>query len=534
VNLELELKNYRCFPDDLPARVTVREGFTSFVGTNNSGKSSLLRMPYELRDLFSRFSRTNSSDLANAFRAPSGFNPQGLQDYAELFSDANDRSLTISLAITDAPETQGIPVADELEITVQRTGQAATARPRRAGRYLDTSRDTGWTGENIAYDHVGQLADLTPYIAAFDVLARTIYVGPFRNAINIGSNEQYYDLQVGQAFITQWNTLKTGGERRTAAAALAITDDIRRLFGFRSLEINASADGRSLAVVVDGRPYRLHELGAGIAHFIVVLVNVAVRRPALVLIDEPEMGLHPSLQLDFLTTLASYATHGVIYATHSLGLARAGSNSIYSFRRIEQGRGEVRPYEATPRLAEFLGELNFAGYQELGFDAVLLVEGATDVTAFQRLLRLYGIEHRLVLLPLGGSSLINADADQQLVELTRITSNIACIIDSERSESDEPLGAPRQAFVDACARLGIDCRVLERRALENYFSERAVRDVKGSKYRALGEFEPREDVDPHWSKSENWKIAGAMTKHELAETDLGQALEQLVVRLAPS
>jgi ABC-type cobalamin/Fe3+-siderophores transport system ATPase subunit len=166
---------------------------------------------------------------------------------------------------------------------------------------------------------------------------------------------------------------------------------------------------------------------------------VAVRRPSFILIDEPELNLHPSLQLDFLTTLARYCRRGVVFATHSVGLARAIGQEVYSVRRLPDGGREVRTLEATRDYVQFLGELSLSGYSELGFSRVLLVEGTTEVPTVQRWLRLYGIEHQVVLLPLGGSSLINETSAQALAEISRITTDVSVLIDSERSTAEEPL-----------------------------------------------------------------------------------------------
>lgn len=46
--------------------------------------------------------------------------------------------------------------------------------------------------------------------------------------------------------------------------------------------------------------------------------TVAMKSPKLLLIDEPESHLHPSLQAKFLTAMTSYADYGVFFATHSL------------------------------------------------------------------------------------------------------------------------------------------------------------------------------------------------------------------------
>lgn len=36
MQIDITLKNYRCFPDSKPARISLREGFTALVGVNNS------------------------------------------------------------------------------------------------------------------------------------------------------------------------------------------------------------------------------------------------------------------------------------------------------------------------------------------------------------------------------------------------------------------------------------------------------------------------------------------------------------------
>jgi hypothetical protein len=140
----------------------------------------------------------------------------------------------------------------------------------------------------------------------------------------------------------------------------------------------------------------------------------------LILIDEPELNLHPALQLDFLNTLGSFASHGVLFATHSVGLARAASDAVYSVRRAAQGVSELRPFEATPAMTEFLGELSLSGYQELGYSTVLLVEGPTELRTVQGLLRHYRLEHKVVLLPLGGGSMIRPGVAEPLREIRRL------------------------------------------------------------------------------------------------------------------
>jgi len=274
---------------------------------------------------------------------------------------------------------------------------------------------------------------LKPFLDMCGKLSQTLYVGPFRNAINVGSNENYFDIQVGQGFVQRWRQYKTGTAKTQNLAAYRVSEEIGHIFGFKRIDINAADDGQSMRVYIDGSPYELHEVGSGLTQFILVLVNAAIRRPAFILIDEPELNLHPSLQLDFLTTLASYADEGVYFATHSYGLARASAERVYALSRIAQGESDVRPLESVNRLSEFLGELSFAGYRDMGFEKILLVEGPTEVKTIQQFLRLLGKDHKVVLLPLGGSSMINDRRGTELEEVKRISENVSALIDSERA-----------------------------------------------------------------------------------------------------
>ena len=132
-------------------------------------------------------------------------------------------------------------------------------------------------------------------------------------------------------------------------------------------------------------------------------------------------------------------------------------------------------------------------------------------------------EHEVLLLPLGGSTLINRRQGTliQLQELTRITSKVAAVIDSERSTASSPLPRERQAFAEACSSIGIRAHILERRALENYFPQRAIDSALGSGHPELGEF----GAHLSWAKQDNWRISNELLEAELLNTDLGSFLQ---------
>jgi len=103
--------------------------------------------------------------------------------------------------------------------------------------------------------------------------------------------------------------------------------------------------------------------------------------------------------------------------------------------------------------------------------------GATDIKTLQQFLRLYGKGREILVLPLGGSQLINSGRVVELAELTRITTNIAAFVDSEKSNDSAVVHMDRIPFRDSCNGLGIVCHILESRAIENYLTDRAMKIV---------------------------------------------------------
>jgi ABC-type cobalamin/Fe3+-siderophores transport system ATPase subunit len=521
LDVELNLRNYRCFGDE-PARIRIGDGFTALTGVNNSGKSSLLRALYEIRQLFGVL-QYNEEQIAKDATVkkfyggdPLGFWQPNLISGERLFRAGADKPAFIELTVYDSVDGPFLSREAEqlvVQITYDRGGVSTIA--------LRTEKGVKFDGA-LATDGL----NLKPLVSAMAELSQTMYIGPFRNAIHVGGQGNYYDITTGQEFVKTFAQFKSGPDPASNEAVAELIDELRRIFGFERLDINPTPEKDALQLTVDGRSYRLAEQGAGLAHFIVVLVNVFVRKPSLLLIDEPELNLHASLQLDFLTTLSRYTKHGVVFATHSLGLARTAADRIYTVTKPSGGTSHVRAYDADRELVTLLGQLSFDRRPELGFSKVLLVEGTTEVRAIMQLLRLYGKEHDVVLLPLHGDALIQPKAEHELMELLRIGGDVHYLIDSERAAPNKPLSSNRQGFVDLCKRLNISGHVLARRALENYFTDDAVRRVFGESVTALKAYE-KKGSRQGWPKTQNWRIATEMRREDLDATDLGVFLESL-------
>lgn len=518
---KITLKNYRCFEDAKPLSLEFGQGFTALVGPNNSGKSTCLKFFYEARQVFGGLKNIN---VINSVVAGSAFGSQftSVDDQVEIFYNRNGRPLTVEV---DFPTATSVEIS-RVRFTTERSQIGNWRCELFCGSPPNklTAQHPGG-GYNFFSEKGHVTVDFTSLWEFCDVLASSTYVGPFRNAINEGAGK-YYDLAIGTAFIDTWDQWKTGPNRQLNEIIQDVTNDIAHIFGYQRFEINAADSPRTLQAIIDGKPYRLRELGGGLAQFIVVFGNVAMRRPAILLIDEPELNLHPSLQVDFLTSLASYTTHGVMFATHSLGLARATADRVYSFQK-DIYRSIAKPFEQTPNFAEFVGEMSFSSFKEMGFDTILLVEGVTEVKAVQQFLRALKKDHQVVVIHLGGSALIRGGVQVELAELKRLSKNVAVLIDSERTAPNAALPTERGTFLQDCQALGFAVHATDLRAFENYLTQAAVQHVMGPKYQALGPYQLLKDVSPSWAKAENWRIARAMTDADVLGTDVGKFLASL-------
>jgi hypothetical protein len=380
----------------------------------------------------------------------------------------------------------------------------------------------------IIYPNISTV-DYSELMAFALELGQSKYFPAFRNAINEGAGN-YYDLPVGTALVATWDQWKAGSQRAQKIAISRVENEIASLLGFKTLQINADQTSKTLDIIIDGRPQKLYEVGAGVAQLIIVLAAALVYKPPYILIDEPELSLHPSLQLNFLATLGSYAQKGLLYSTHSISLARSTAQRIYAVIRIRNGSSQMHPFgDTTINFGGWLGELSYSSRVELGCEGILLVEGPTEVLFFQEFLRKLGKDHKYVLIQLGGSSLIRGGVTPHISELSRIIdpSIIRVFIDSEKDAADAPLATDRVAFVADCKSIGIDVHVSQRKATENYFGHNGIQKALGVEYKPLETYQKLKSSPKPWHKSENWRIARETEFEDIKDTDLGKFLTSL-------
>ncbi len=260
-------------------------------------------------------------------------------------------------------------------------------------------------------------------------------------------------------------------------------------------------------------------------------------RYSLVLIDEPEIHFYPSLTHRFVQVLYEAVEKlgkQIILATHStLFLHERHLGNFYHITKSKEFRTNVRQVEQG-NLLQGLDLLNAPPESILQSDMVVYVEGPWDVAVMNEFLAKFPeLDHvNLTVLQLGGGAMGNGNVDPVDLKVHNPLSFV--LIDSERHAPEGEPDPAHQVFFDRCQKAKVFCLMLERQAMENYFTPRALRAALGAqRIPAAFRMHPYKSL-PHqglkwYEKSMNRDVAHAMTREEIASfPDLKAFFDEII------
>ncbi len=295
-----------------------------------------------------------------------------------------------------------------------------------------------------------------------------------------------------------------------------------------------------IAVTIDGRVRLLSQLGAGIGEALIVLfvskLSQKWRHPPvdILLLEEPELHLHPTLQRKLLEQLARYGVQ-LIAATHSPAVinwfARSGGRVFRTEFQNSEKRTTARQISGLTELRSLIESIGASPADVVLADKALLVEGNNDVPVFKAWLGKAPsyAGQSIAVLALGGSDAASGNFDP--AQWRSLHPKIRAILDSERNSADQDAHKERQEIKAKLEGMGIGCHLTERRSTESYFTPSAVKVVYGdcpSSLDPFGDSNLAKQGVKQFKKSRNGEVAQAMEWRDIETTDIGKQIEDFL------
>ena len=505
MSITFGIRNYRNFGTHNPMKFAIQEGRTFILGQNNVGKSNILRFFFEFRNIVKHSNKWKILDL------------NGDIDFGNIINqDSEESEIHIEISSSEIEYLiKVVPNGDKNASTYKINIVPVTHNA---------------VNDEAIFDEVQGLFSKSIYVSS----NRFAYPQFSDNGIPLRVD----DLKLGTSFISSWKSWYGSSDLEKSNKCEELEKDLRVFFDFKELKIVISESSKDVFFRTEKGRFRLKDLGNGTAQVFYTMANVMMHEPEYIFIDEPELGLHPSKQIEFVRLLSKKAK-GLIATSHSIGLARSVADTIYSMtfnRELNNPQlrffGEQSNYK--PNISDLLSELGYSQFCEIGGNNLLLVEGPTDILCFREILRKYGIDQSYIILSLGGKDMLNGKRKDELNDLKRFNANsISVIFDSNADKASYELEPKLIEFKDVCEELGFKVFPTDYHSTENYITQDALDKEYGNGDKLqLKPFEQFKGRQNNWTKDRNWRLFQRMKKEDFNGTKLDKFIKEVLVKFA--
>lgn len=290
-----------------------------------------------------------------------------------------------------------------------------------------------------------------------------------------------------------------------------ITDFARSVLDTPDVEIEIPVQRNTIHLSIGGKWLPIESLGTGIHEVMILAAAATVVTNRLVLVEEPEIHLHPILQRKLLSYLAKHTSNQYVFTTHSAHLLEYPQASVLHVAFGETG-STVMPAVTSQERLRICADLGYRASDLLQANAVIWVEGPSDRVYIRWWLLaaapdlVEGVHYSIMFY--GGRLLSRLSANDPEVEdfiaLRRINQHLAVVMDSDRSSPKERINATKRRVrqeLDDSAGLAL---VTKGREIENYLSwsrlAPIVRELHPSAAELLGSDDP-------YCRSIDYKVA---------------------------
>lgn len=265
------------------------------------------------------------------------------------------------------------------------------------------------------------------------------------------------------------------------AAKLPILDSLNR-FVSAVLEVEAElhvpAEGDQIEVTINGRTLEVPELGAGIEQTIYLALRCTQAQESLLLIEEPEIHLHPHLLLQLVRYLIDSTSNQYVVTTHSAALIDHPTARLFSVT-MSGGESTLSAISSASHRYETVYSLGYRPSDLVHANCVIWVEGPSDRMYLNWWLQcvgsdvVEGIDYQVMIY--GGrllSNLTTIDNEpgfaDDLIELQQLNRSLGVLMDSDRKASGEEINVTKTRIAEELSVGGGLVWITEGREIENY------------------------------------------------------------------
>jgi putative ATP-dependent endonuclease of OLD family len=274
--------------------------------------------------------------------------------------------------------------------------------------------------------------------------------------------------------------IERGGEK----ILRKIQETVSALLGVRvdAFKSKSSESTNQMSAEIDIDDFLVEVNGSGIKEALRLLLDVEFENPDILLVEEPEIHLHPALETSMMRYLKNRSRNCQVFiTTHSTNfLDTAEMNNVYlvtkedstEIRQIDIGEAEARiPQELGIRLSSLFM-----------FDRLVFVEGISDEEAIREwasTLNFNLSQKNVGFIRMGGARNFAHFATEETLDfLAKRQVKMLFLIDRDEKEDSEVL--KMQEMLGENAKL----KVLSKRELENYLiSPKAIKSFLDYKHK---------------------------------------------------
>lgn len=226
----------------------------------------------------------------------------------------------------------------------------------------------------------------------------------------------------------------------------------------------------------DSRQFEIYNLGDGLQTIIAILYLIFTKRNSetQVFIEEPETHLHPAWQIKLINALKSFEKHQFFIATHSASFINDPKSSIYTVQKVNE-KSIISHANLDSQKASAVQELGYKPSDLFLTNYILWVEGPSDKIYFEYWIKkvapnlIIGYHYNLMFY--GGSTYEHflKDGDEfSLSFIQNINQNFGIILDSDRINKHQQYSKQKKKIKDIFEKNNSFCWLTKFREIENY------------------------------------------------------------------